>query len=150
MLLHADFARAGADLLITAADGTQYVIVEYFNAMMEAGLMTESGSLLPFDLVSALAGPASPGQYAQSEEGIEEAPIGRVDETVGEFPVAMVQEFLRSVTNHARINLHVDLLRSGNDHHGIEAIYKSVGRALSEAVRRSDRVTGIPSTKGSL
>ena len=25
MLLHADFARAGADLLITAADGTQYV-----------------------------------------------------------------------------------------------------------------------------
>jgi len=73
-----------------------------------------------------------------------------VDETAGEFPVAMVQEFLRSVTDHARINLHVDLLRSGNDHHGIEAIYKSVGRALSEAVRRSDRVTGIPSTKGSL
>ncbi|MDP7450190.1 MAG: imidazoleglycerol-phosphate dehydratase, partial [Candidatus Latescibacteria bacterium] len=62
----------------------------------------------------------------------------------------MVQEFLRSVTDHARISLHVDLLRSGNDHHGIEAIYKSVGRALSEAVRRSDRVTGIPSTKGSL
>ena len=64
MLLHADFTRAGADLLITAPDGTQYVIVEYFNAMTEAGLMTESSSLLLFDLVSALTGPASPGQYA--------------------------------------------------------------------------------------
>ncbi len=75
---------------------------------------------------------------------------GFIDEMVGEFPVAMVQEFLRAMADHGRINLHVDLLRSGNDHHGIEAIYKSVARALSAAVRRSDRVTGIPSTKGSL
>ena len=75
---------------------------------------------------------------------------GFVDEMVGEFPVAMVQEFLRAVSDHGRINLHVDLLRSGNDHHGIEAIYKSVARALSAAVTRSDRVQGIPSTKGSL
>ena len=90
MLLHADFTRAGADLLITAPDGTQYVIVEYFNTMTAAGLMTESGSLLPFDLVSALAGPASPGQYAQSEDSIEDVPIGRVDESVGEVTATRV------------------------------------------------------------
>jgi hypothetical protein len=82
MLLHADFARAGADLLITAADGTQYVIVEYFNAVTEAGLMTESGALLPFDLVSALAGPMVPGQYADVESAVEQQAIGRVDHMV--------------------------------------------------------------------
>ncbi|MDP6816931.1 MAG: hypothetical protein QF449_02685, partial [Alphaproteobacteria bacterium] len=41
MLLDADFTRAGADLLITAPDGTQFVIVDYFNAPTQAGLMTE-------------------------------------------------------------------------------------------------------------
>ncbi|MBT7861962.1 MAG: imidazoleglycerol-phosphate dehydratase HisB [Gemmatimonadetes bacterium] len=73
-----------------------------------------------------------------------------IDETVGQFPTAMVQEFLRAVADHARINCQVDLLRSGNDHHGIEAIFKSLGRALGAATRHSPRVTGIPSTKGSL
>ncbi|MDA0229708.1 MAG: choice-of-anchor L domain-containing protein [Proteobacteria bacterium] len=90
MLLHADFDRAGSDLLITAPDGTQFVIVEYFSAATQADLMTEGGALLPFDLVAALAGPASPGQYAQSEDGIEEAPIVRVGESVGEVTATRV------------------------------------------------------------
>ncbi|MBT6828489.1 MAG: hypothetical protein HOA58_03125, partial [Rhodospirillaceae bacterium] len=90
MLLHADFSRAGADLLITAPDGSQFVIVDYFNGQIEAGLMTESGALLPFDLVSALAGPAAPGQYAQEGDGLEAAPIGRVDETVGDVTATRV------------------------------------------------------------
>jgi len=90
MLLHADFTRAGADLLITAPDGTQFVIVEYFSATTQADLITEGGAMLPFDLVSALAGPASPGQYAQSEDGIEQVPIGRVGESVGEVTATRV------------------------------------------------------------
>lgn len=73
-----------------------------------------------------------------------------IDEMVGQFPTAMVQEFLRALADHGRINCQVDLLRSGNDHHGIEAIFKSLGRALGAATRPSDRVKGIPSTKGSL
>ena len=90
MLLHADFTRVGADLLITAPDGTQFVIVEYFSATTQADLITEGGAMLPFDLVSALAGPASPGQYAQSEDGIEQVPIGRVGESVGEVTATRV------------------------------------------------------------
>ena len=61
MLLEASFERAGDDLLITGPDGTQFVIIEYFSSPVQAGLMTEGGSLLPYDLVSALAGPAAPG-----------------------------------------------------------------------------------------
>jgi imidazoleglycerol-phosphate dehydratase len=72
------------------------------------------------------------------------------DATVGEFPVALVPEFFRAVSDHGRLNLHVDLLRGADDHHGIEAIFKAVGRALDMATLRSERVSGVPSTKGSL
>lgn len=70
--------------------------------------------------------------------------------SVGDFAVTLVPEFYRAVTDHGKLNLHVDLLRSGNDHHGIEAIFKAFGRALDQASSRSDRVDGVPSTKGKL
>ena len=47
------------------------------------------------------------------------------------------------------MNLHIALLYGVNAHHEAEAIFKSFGRALREAVK----VTGgsdIPSTKGVL
>ncbi len=69
---------------------------------------------------------------------------------VGDFPAALVQEFFRAVTDHGRLNLHVDLLRGSNDHHGIEAMFKACGRALDEATAKADRISGVPSTKGQL
>ena len=48
-----------------------------------------------------------------------------------------------------RITLHVDMIRGRNSHHVIEAVFKSLGRALGEAVSPSGRA-GIPSTKGTL
>jgi len=73
-----------------------------------------------------------------------------VDPMVGAFPTTLVAEFFQAVAAHARMNVHIDLLRSGNDHHGIEAVFKSFGRALDAASLQSDRVQGVPSTKGSL
>lgn len=70
--------------------------------------------------------------------------------SVGDLPVALVPEFFRAVADQGKLNLHIDLLRSGNDHHGIEAIFKAFGRALDRASGLSDRVEGVPSTKGSL
>ena len=72
------------------------------------------------------------------------------DENVGEFPTALTREFFQAVSAQGRMNVHVDLLRSGNDHHGIEAIFKSFARALDAASLRSERVQGVPSTKGAL
>lgn len=72
------------------------------------------------------------------------------DGSVGGLPVALVPEFLRAFVDHGRLNLHVDLLRGADDHHGIEAIFKALGRALDMATLRSDRVSGVPSTKGTL
>ena len=70
--------------------------------------------------------------------------------TIGDFPVALVQEFFRSVADHGRLNLHVDLLRGSNDHHGVEAIFKAFGRALDQATLHTERIKGVPSTKGQL
>ena len=72
------------------------------------------------------------------------------DASVGDLPLALVPEFFRAVVDHGRLNLHIDLLRAVNDHHGVEAVFKAFGRALDQASMRLDRVVGIPSTKGQL
>ncbi len=65
---------------------------------------------------------------------------------VGDFDVELVEEFFRAFSNHLKCNLHIDLLKGGNTHHSIEAIFKAFARAMKEAVR----ITGedIPSSKG--
>ncbi|HUO36982.1 MAG TPA: imidazoleglycerol-phosphate dehydratase HisB, partial [Mycobacterium sp.] len=55
-----------------------------------------------------------------------------------------------SLATNARIALHVRTLHGRDPHHITEAQYKAVARALRQAVERDPRVTGIPSTKGSL
>jgi imidazoleglycerol-phosphate dehydratase len=72
------------------------------------------------------------------------------EEMIGAFPSALTEEFFRSLADHARINLHVDLIRGSNAHHSVEAIYKAVARAIRAAVTIDPTVRGIPSTKGVL
>ncbi|MDA0338017.1 MAG: imidazoleglycerol-phosphate dehydratase HisB [bacterium] len=72
------------------------------------------------------------------------------DACVGGLPVTLVPEFFRAFADNAKMNVHIDLLRGVNDHHSIEAIFKAVGRSLDAATSHSERVRGVPSTKGSL
>jgi imidazoleglycerol-phosphate dehydratase len=55
-----------------------------------------------------------------------------------------------SLAYNARIALHVRTLYGRDPHHITEAEYKAVARALRQAVEYDPRVTGVPSTKGSL
>ncbi|MDX1872775.1 imidazoleglycerol-phosphate dehydratase HisB [Mycolicibacterium sp. 120266] len=55
-----------------------------------------------------------------------------------------------SLAFNARIALHVRTLYGRDPHHITEAEYKAVARALRQAVEFDPRVTGVPSTKGSL
>ncbi|MFC1608417.1 imidazoleglycerol-phosphate dehydratase HisB [Candidatus Latescibacterota bacterium] len=71
-------------------------------------------------------------------------------EKVGEFDVELVPEFFKAFADNARINLHIDLLKSANGHHDIEAVFKAVTRALADACRFDDRVQGQHSSKGVL
>ncbi|MCG3149197.1 MAG: Imidazoleglycerol-phosphate dehydratase [Verrucomicrobiae bacterium] len=69
---------------------------------------------------------------------------------LGGFRVGLVREFLQGFTNEARCNLHVDVLRGDEPHHVVEAIFKSLAKALDHACQRDPRVKGLPSTKGKL
>jgi imidazoleglycerol-phosphate dehydratase len=69
---------------------------------------------------------------------------------IGEFDVDLFREFFQGFVNHALITLHIDNLRGRNAHHIAETVFKAFGRALRMAVEPDPRMTGIPSTKGSL
>lgn len=61
-----------------------------------------------------------------------------------------VEHFLESFARTARLTIHVDIFAGSDFHHTVEAIFKALGRALAQAVRRNPRVRGIPSSKGRL
>jgi imidazoleglycerol-phosphate dehydratase len=69
-------------------------------------------------------------------------------EKIGDFDVECVEEFLRSFTNSGRFNLHVNVPYGTNSHHIAEAIFKSLGQAIAQAINLTG--TEVPSTKGSL
>lgn len=72
-------------------------------------------------------------------------------EMVGDLPVELVEEFFRSLSNNAGMNLHILMHRGGNNHHLLEACFKALGRALDQALTIEDRLGDSPlSTKGSL
>ena len=55
-----------------------------------------------------------------------------------------------SLAFNARIALHVRTLYGRDPHHITEAQYKAVARALRAAIEYDPRVSGVPSTKGTL
>lgn len=68
----------------------------------------------------------------------------------GHFTGSMTRHVLEAIAYHAGICLHVDLIRGRDPHHIVEAQFKALARALRQAVEPDPRVTGVPSTKGSL
>lgn len=69
---------------------------------------------------------------------------------IGNFSVELAEHFWRSLAETAQFNLHMDLIRGRNTHHILESTFKAFARTLRQAVERDQRVTAIPSTKGSL
>lgn len=68
-------------------------------------------------------------------------------EKVGTFDTELVEEFFRALVINARLTTHIDLIRGGNTHHEIEAIFKAFARSLKIALIQDD-YAGIPSSKG--
>jgi imidazoleglycerol-phosphate dehydratase len=76
--------------------------------------------------------------------------VANIRSRIGELDVELVEHFWRSFAQEVRCNLHIELLYGANQHHIIEAIFKSTARSLSAATRTSERITGVLSTKGVL
>lgn len=69
---------------------------------------------------------------------------------IGDFDVELVREFFQAFANTGGLNLHINLAYGENVHHMVEACFKAFARALDEATRLDDRITGVLSTKGKL
>ncbi len=69
---------------------------------------------------------------------------------IGDFDSELVEDFWQAVAANALMNLHVVLHHGRNSHHISEGIFKSAARALRMAVELDPRMTGVPSTKGTL
>lgn len=70
---------------------------------------------------------------------------------IGEFDAELAEEFFRAFAYNAGITMHLTLLtQGGNLHHIVEAMFKSVGRALGKAITVNPRIRGVLSTKGKL
>jgi imidazoleglycerol-phosphate dehydratase len=69
---------------------------------------------------------------------------------IGDFDSELVEDFWQATAANALANLHVVLHHGRNSHHISEGIFKATARALRMAVEPDARMTGVPSTKGTL
>lgn len=127
----------------------------------------DTGIVLGQALAEALGDRAGIRRYADSMVPLDEALVrcvldvsGRpylsynIDipkwQMLGEYDVFLTPEFFRAVVLNAGLTVHLDLIRGDNPHHIVEAAFKAFARSLDAATALDPRVTGVPSTKGSL
>ena len=70
-------------------------------------------------------------------------------EMIGKMPTEMFFHFFKSFSDTAKCNLNIKA-EGTNEHHKIEAIFKSLARAIKMAKRRDVENMQLPSTKGTL
>lgn len=68
----------------------------------------------------------------------------------GHFTGSLVRHVFEAITLNAGITVHLNVLAGRDPHHIAEAEFKAFARALRVAVEKDARVSGVPSTKGSL
>lgn len=56
------------------------------------------------------------------------------NEKVGEFDCCLAEEFFRALSTNAGMTLHLKLLYGKNDHHKLEALFKSFAHAFKDAI----------------
>lgn len=70
-------------------------------------------------------------------------------EMIGKMPTEMFYHFFKSFTDGAKCNLNIKA-EGINEHHKIEAIFKTFAKALKMAAKRDVEKMILPSTKGTL
>lgn len=71
-------------------------------------------------------------------------------EKIGDLETEVVREFFYAITYTAGLNLHIKVMDGINEHHIVEAMFKSFAKALDEATSLDARIVDVLSTKGSL
>ncbi len=149
---HATFdltIQASGDLAVDAHHTVEDVGIVLGAALAEAmgdkaGITRFGDAVVPMDeaLVMAAVDVSGRGQLHFDVD----LPI----EIVGTFDTTLAKEFLIAFATNAGLTLHVRSFAGENSHHIIEAAFKAAARAVRVAVALDARVSGVPSTKGSL
>lgn len=71
-------------------------------------------------------------------------------ENINGISTRLFHEFFYALSVNAGITLHIKMLSGEEDHHIIEAVFKSFARALRCAADKNENSNSIPSTKGIL
>jgi imidazoleglycerol phosphate dehydratase HisB len=72
-------------------------------------------------------------------------------ERIGDMSTELFEDFFRALADNLIANIHVNLRYGRNEHHVIEAIFKSFARAMNLAIARDIRQKKLlPTTKGVL
>ena len=66
------------------------------------------------------------------------------------FSVSLAKEFFRAFVIRGGLNLHINVSYGDNEHHIIESMFKSLGRALDQAASTDERIQDVRSSKGTL
>lgn len=69
---------------------------------------------------------------------------------IGDWDTELAEVFFEALARSLGCNLHVHLHEGHNLHHIVEISFKALAKALRNATEFDPRVTGVPSTKGSL
>jgi imidazoleglycerol-phosphate dehydratase len=110
----------------------------------KAGIRRYGHFTLPMDETLATVAIDLSGRFALSFRA--DIPAAKI----GDFDSELIEEFWNAFAGNALCNLHIVVHYGRNSHHISEAIFKCAARALRMALESDSRMTGIPSTKGSL
>jgi len=69
-------------------------------------------------------------------------------EKIGDLPTELIIHFFHTLSQNIKANIHISI-KGEDDHHKAEACFKSLGRALLQAIKQTDS-GDLPTTKGLL
>jgi len=157
---HASFdldVKAKGDVEIDAHHTVEDTAIVFGQALGQAlgdkkGIRRFGDAFIPMDETLAHASVDVSGRPYCVHTG---EPDYMVHSVIGGYPgvpyhAVINRHVFEAIALNARIALHVRVLYGRDQHHITEAEYKAVARALREAVELDPRVSGVPSTKGTL
>ncbi|MCW2087399.1 UNVERIFIED_ORG: imidazoleglycerol-phosphate dehydratase [Rhodococcus erythropolis] len=157
---HASFdldVKAKGDVEIDAHHTVEDTAIVFGQALGQAlgdkkGIRRFGDAFIPMDETLAHASVDVSGRPYCVHTG---EPDYMVHSVIGGYPgvpyhAVINRHVFESIALNARIALHIRVLYGRDQHHITEAEYKAVARALREAVEPDPRVSGVPSTKGTL
>ena len=145
--------KAVGDLDIDTHHTVEDVAIALGQALHQAlgdkkGIRRFGDAMIPMDEALAQAVVDVSGRPYMVHTGEPEMMTGFV--VGGHYPTVLNRHVFETLAMHGQLALHIRVLGGRDPHHITEAQFKAVARALRAAVEPDPRMTGVPSTKGTL